>query len=137
MVANPEMPHDPRARWIERVRIVPKPWGHELVFADVLGAFSGKELHVRAGQSLSMQYHEHKEEVIAVREGRILLEIGPALDQLDRVELVTGDSVHISPGTIHRTNAIEDSVLLEASTHFPDDVVRLDDLYGREGTSAA
>jgi mannose-6-phosphate isomerase len=126
-----------RERWVRSVRIVPKPWGHELIFADVAGAFSGKELHVRAGQSLSMQYHEHKEEVIAVREGRVLLEIGPSLDKLDRVELATGDSVRISPGTIHRTNAIEDSVLLEASTYHPDDVVRLNDLYGREGTSSA
>ena len=137
MAATPEMSDGPRARWLDRVRIVPKPWGHELIFADVPGAFTGKELHVRAGQSLSMQYHEHKEEVIAVREGRILLEIGPALDQLDRVELAVGDSVHISPGTIHRTSAIEDSVLLEASTYNPEDVVRLGDLYGREGTSAA
>ena len=128
---------DVRSRWVRPVRIVPKPWGHELIFADVPGAFTGKELHVRAGQSLSMQYHEHKEEVLAVREGRILLEIGPSLEQLDRLELTTGDSVRIAPGTIHRTNAIEDSVLLEASTHFPDDVVRLNDLYGREGTSAA
>jgi mannose-6-phosphate isomerase len=126
-----------RERWVSRVRIVPKPWGHELIFADVPGAFTGKELHVRAGQSLSMQYHERKEEVLAVREGRILLEIGPTLGQLDRVELSTGDSVRIAPGTVHRTNAIEDSVLLEASTYNPDDVVRLNDLYGREGTSAA
>ncbi|MEO9174020.1 MAG: hypothetical protein ABI317_00815, partial [Gaiellales bacterium] len=66
---------DVHARWVSPVRIVPKPWGHELIFADLPGAFTGKELHVRAGQSLSMQYHEHKEEVIAVREGRILLEI--------------------------------------------------------------
>jgi mannose-6-phosphate isomerase len=126
-----------RARWVRPVRIVPKPWGHELIFADVPGAFTGKELHVRAGQSLSMQFHEHKEEVLAVREGRILLEIGPSPEQLDRLELTTGDSVRIAPGTIHRTNAIEDSVVLEASTHFPDDVVRLNDLYGREGTSSA
>jgi mannose-6-phosphate isomerase len=137
MAANPEIADDARNRWIGRVVIVPKPWGHELVFADVPGAFSGKELHVRAGQSLSMQYHEHKDEVLAVREGRILLEIGPSLEQLDRIELAPGDSVHIAPGTIHRTNAIEDSILLEASTYNPDDVVRLDDLYGREGTSAA
>ncbi|HEY1479149.1 MAG TPA: cupin domain-containing protein, partial [Gaiellales bacterium] len=114
-----------------------KPWGHELIFADVPGRFTGKELHVRAGQSLSLQYHEHKEEVIAVREGRILLEIGSSAESLDRIELVAGDSVHIAPGVIHRTNAIDDSILLEASTHFPDDVVRLTDRYGREGTSAA
>jgi mannose-6-phosphate isomerase len=127
---------DARTRWVSAARTVPKPWGHELIFADVPGGFTGKELHVRAGQSLSLQYHEHKEEVLAVRSGRIQLEIGPTLDALDRVELVPGDSVHIRPGMIHRTTAIDDSVVLEASTYQPEDVVRIDDMYGREGTSA-
>jgi mannose-6-phosphate isomerase len=127
---------EPRKRWVQETRIVPKPWGHEMIFADVPGSFSGKELHVRAGQSLSLQYHEHKEEVLAIRSGRVLLEIGPSLDQLDRVELLPGDSVHVRPGMIHRTNALEDSVVLEASTYNPEDVIRLDDRYGREGTSA-
>jgi mannose-6-phosphate isomerase len=126
-----------RERWVTSTRIVPKPWGHELIFADVPGAFSGKELHVRAGESLSLQYHVEKEEVIAVREGRVLIEVGHAADALDRVELGVGDSIRIAPGVIHRTSAIEDSILLEASTHHPDDVVRLTDAYGREGTSAA
>jgi mannose-6-phosphate isomerase len=130
------MTDEPHARWVRETRIVPKPWGHEMIFADVPGLFSGKELHVRAGQSLSLQYHEHKEEMLAVRSGRVLLEIGPSLAELDRVELAPGDSVHIRPGIIHRTNAIEDSVVLEASTYHPDDVIRLDDRYGREGTSA-
>jgi mannose-6-phosphate isomerase len=127
---------EPRKRWVQMTRIVPKPWGHEMIFADVPGSFSGKELHVRAGQSLSLQYHEYKDEVLAVRSGRVLLEIGPSLDALDRIELAAGDSVHVRPGILHRTNAIEDSVVLEASTHYPDDVVRIDDRYGREGTSA-
>ena len=134
MAAEPTSSSD---RWLSTTRIVPKPWGHELIFADVPGAFTGKELHVRAGESLSLQYHVEKEEVIAVREGRIMVEIGHAADALDRVELGVGDSIHITPGIIHRTNAIEDSILLEASTYFPEDVVRLTDAYGREGTSAA
>jgi mannose-6-phosphate isomerase len=125
-----------RARWIRATQTVTKPWGHELIFANVPSGFTGKELHVRAGQSLSMQYHVYKEEVLAVRSGRIQLEIGPSADALDRIELVPGDTVHIRPGTVHRTTALEDSVLLEASTYHPDDVVRLDDLYGRAGTSA-
>jgi len=125
-----------RERWVRATQTVTKPWGHELIFANVPGGFTGKELHVRGGQSLSMQYHEYKEEVLAVRSGRIQLEIGPSAEKLDRIELLPGDTVHIRPGTVHRTTALEDSVLLEASTYNPDDVVRLDDLYGREGTSA-
>ena len=136
MAADPST-ETSRDRWLSSTRIVPKPWGHELIFADVPGAFSGKELHVRAGESLSLQYHVEKEEVIAVREGRIAVEVGDSADALERVELGVGDSIHITPGIIHRTNAIEDSILLEASTYFPDDVVRLQDSYGREGTTAA
>jgi mannose-6-phosphate isomerase len=125
-----------RSRWVRETQTVAKPWGHELIFANVPGGFTGKELHVRAGQSLSMQYHERKEEVLAVRSGRIQLEIGESVEQLDRIELTPGESVQIPPGLVHRTTALEDSVVLEASTYHPDDVVRLDDMYGREGTSA-
>jgi mannose-6-phosphate isomerase len=123
-------------RWVRATQIVDKPWGHEFIFANVPGGFTGKELHVRAGQSLSLQYHERKEEVLAVRSGRIQLEIGESVEQLDRIELTPGESVRIPPGLVHRTTALEDSVVLEASTYHPDDVVRLDDMYGREGTSA-
>jgi mannose-6-phosphate isomerase len=136
VTAKAETTEVARARWVGATQTVTKPWGHELIFANVPGGFMGKELHVRAGQSLSMQYHERKEEVLAVRSGRIQLEIGPSADALDRIELLPGDSVHIRPGTVHRTTALEDSVLLEASTYNPDDVVRLDDLYGRAGTRA-
>jgi mannose-6-phosphate isomerase len=83
-----------------------------------------------------MQYHERKEEVLAVRSGRIQLEIGESVEQLEIIELTPGESVQIPPGLVHRTTALEDSVVLEASTYHPDDVVRLDDMYGREGTSA-
>jgi mannose-6-phosphate isomerase len=126
-----------RERWVRETQTVAKPWGHEMIFANVPGAFTGKELHVRAGQSLSLQYHEQKEEMLAVRSGRIQLEIGPSADELDRIVLGPGESVHIEPGVVHRTTAIEDSVVLEASTYNPDDVVRLGDMYGREGTTAA
>jgi mannose-6-phosphate isomerase len=126
----------PRERWVRETQTVAKPWGHEMIFANVPGAFTGKELHVRAGQSLSLQYHEQKEEMLAVRSGRIQLEIGPSADELDRIVLGPGESVHIEPGVVHRTTAIEDSVVLEASTYNPDDVVRLGDMYGREGTTA-
>jgi mannose-6-phosphate isomerase len=126
-----------RERWVRETQTVAKPWGHELIFANVPGAFTGKELHVRAGQSLSLQYHEQKEEMLAVRSGRIQLEIGPSVDELDRIVLGPGETVHIEPGVVHRTTALEDSVVLEASTYNPDDVVRLGDMYGREGTTAA
>jgi mannose-6-phosphate isomerase-like protein (cupin superfamily) len=136
MTARADTSDTARDRWVRTTETVLKPWGHELIFANVPGAFTGKELHVRAGQSLSMQYHERKEEVLAVRSGRIRLEIGESAGDLHRVELLPGDSVHIEPGLVHRTTALEDSVVLEASTYHPDDVVRLDDMYGREGTSA-
>jgi mannose-6-phosphate isomerase-like protein (cupin superfamily) len=136
MTTGSDMSETARARWVRETQTVVKPWGHELIFANVPGAFTGKELHVRAGQSLSMQYHEQKEEVLAVRSGRIRLEIGPSVDELELIELTPGDSVQIEPGMVHRTTAIEDSVVLEASSYHPDDVVRLDDMYGREGTSA-
>jgi len=115
---------------------VPKPWGHEEIFARVPGGFAGKALHVREGFALSLQYHERKDEVIALQSGAIRLEIGTSMDALEVVQLQPGDSVHVAPGTIHRMTAIVDSVLLEASTDDLDDVVRLDDRYGREGTSA-
>jgi mannose-6-phosphate isomerase-like protein (cupin superfamily) len=126
-----------RERWVRETQTVAKPWGHEMIFANVPGAFTGKELHVRAGHSLSLQYHEYKDEMLAVRSGRIQLEIGPSADELDRIELGPGESVHIEPGVVHRTTALEDSIVLEASTYNPDDVVRLGDMYGREGTTAA
>jgi mannose-6-phosphate isomerase len=136
MNAKADISTSARERLVARTQIVDKPWGHEMIFANVPGAFTGKELHVRAGQSLSMQYHERKEEVLAVRSGRIQIEIGPTADALDRLVLVPGDCIQIEPGMVHRTTALEDSVVLEASTYNPDDVVRLDDMYGREGTSA-
>jgi mannose-6-phosphate isomerase-like protein (cupin superfamily) len=126
-----------RERWVRETQTVAKPWGHEMIFANVPGAFTGKELHVRAGHSLSLQYHEYKDEMLAVRSGRIQLEIGLSADELDRIELGPGESVHIEPGVVHRTTALEDSIVLEASTYNPDDVVRLGDMYGREGTTAA
>jgi mannose-6-phosphate isomerase len=120
---------------VTATQVVPKPWGHEEIFALVPGKFCGKSLHIVAGQALSLQYHVTKEEVIAVHAGRVLLEIGMYAATLTVVEMHPGDTVHIAPGVCHRVTAIEDSVLLEASTTELTDVVRLDDRYGREGTS--
>jgi mannose-6-phosphate isomerase-like protein (cupin superfamily) len=125
-----------RERWVSPSRKVQKPWGHEEIFALVDGKFCGKALFIKAGHALSLQYHERKEETIAVQSGRVLFEVGPDADSLDAFEIRPGDTIHVMPGTLHRMTAIEDSVLLEASTTEIDDVVRLDDRYGRTGTSA-
>ena len=128
---------DPKARWVEPVARVDKPWGHEEVFALVEGRYCGKALHVTAGHALSLQYHERKDEVIALQSGRARLEVGESEDALDDFELAPGERVHLRPGVRHRITALTDVVLLEASTTELDDVVRLEDRYGREGTSTA
>ncbi len=127
---------DGRSRWVEPVSRVDKPWGHEEVFALVEGRYCGKALHVTAGHALSLQYHERKDEVIAVQSGRATLEVGESEDALETVELEPGERVHLPAGVRHRITAVTDVVLLEASTTELDDVVRLEDRYGREGTSA-
>jgi mannose-6-phosphate isomerase-like protein (cupin superfamily) len=118
---------------------VDKPWGHEQIFAVVEGQYVGKLLTVRAGESLSLQYHDHKDETIALVSGRAELDLGEAADSLRRVPLEVGTSVHVPPGLLHRLRALDDSVLVEASTADPgwrEDVVRIEDRYGRHGTSA-
>ena len=85
---------------------------------------------------LSLQYHEVKDEAWLVQEGRASLELGEVGDELETIEIVPGDALRYRPGTVHRVTAIEDTTILEVSTPHLDDVVRLEDLYGREGTSA-
>ncbi|MBA2624196.1 MAG: cupin domain-containing protein [Acidimicrobiia bacterium] len=121
---------------MEPVRRVDKPWGHEELFALVEGRYCGKALHVSEGQALSLQYHERKDEVIAVQSGRVRFEVGPTEAELEAFDLGPGESVHLEPGVRHRVTALVDAVLLEASTTELDDVVRLEDRYGRKGTSA-
>lgn len=116
-----------------------KPWGHELIFAAVAGKYIGKVIHVNAGQSLSLQYHKEKEETISVMSGEALVQYGPSADQLTDRRFVAGDTIHIPAGVLHRITAISDIDFAEASTAYPgwrDDVVRLEDRYGRSGTSA-
>ncbi|MGW1679725.1 cupin domain-containing protein [Saccharopolyspora sp. NPDC002376] len=124
---------------IAAVLRVDKPWGHEEIFAIAEGRYVGKVLHVRADHSLSLQYHREKEETVAVQAGRVRLEIGPSSTDLVAAELVAGQSVHIPPNVLHRITAISDAVLLEASTagqSWREDVVRLEDCYGRADTTA-
>ena len=118
---------------------VDKPWGHEQIFAVVEGRYVGKVLTVTAGESLSLQYHEQKDETIALVSGRAELDLGTSADSLRNIALEVGTSVHVPPGLLHRLRALDDSVLVEASTADPgwrEDVVRLEDRYGRDGTSA-
>jgi len=124
-----------KSRYAVEPRRVEKPWGWELVWAEA-DAYVGKLLFVRAGQALSLQYHEVKDESWLVREGRATLELGEVGGELERIEITAGDAFRYRPGTVHRVAALEETLILEVSTPQLDDVVRLDDLYGREGTSA-
>jgi len=112
---------------------VEKPWGYELIWART-DDYVGKILHINAGHALSYQYHRRKEETIYVLRGTLTLHISES-DAPPRVlELTTGQSFHIAPGLRHRFEARADVDLLEASTCELDDVVRLEDRYGRAGS---
>ena len=125
-----------KSDWVSAVRRVDKPWGHEEIFALVDGKFCGKAIHVSEGHALSLQYHERKEETISVQSGRLRVEVGHDEQALEEFELTPGESIHLRPGVRHRVTAVEDTVMLEASTTELDDVVRLEDRYGRSGTNA-
>ena len=116
-------------------RRVEKPWGWELIWAET-ESYVGKLLFVRAGQSLSLQYHEVKDEAWLVQQGRASLELGEVGGELETLEISEGDAFRYRPGTVHRVTALEDTTILEVSTPHLDDVVRVEDRYGREGTSA-
>ncbi|HVC87461.1 MAG TPA: hypothetical protein VNC40_08550 [Gaiellaceae bacterium] len=127
----------PLEPWTFDVRQVEKPWGYELIWA-LTDVYCGKVLFVKAGHSLSLQYHERKDESWLVQSGRARLELGAVgAAVLTEEEIVAGAAFHYAPGTVHRVTAIEDTTILEVSTPQLDDVVRLEDAYGREGTSAA
>ncbi len=117
-------------------RFVEKPWGGEEVFAET-ERYVGKILTVRAGQALSLQYHVSKDETMRVLEGSCELHLGrgPGSHNLDVAVLGPGDVRHIGPGFLHRLVALTDVRILEVSTPGLDDVVRLEDRYGRAGTS--
>ena len=121
--------------WAFEPRNVEKPWGHELIWAET-ERYVGKLLFLKAGESLSLQFHRVKDESWLVQEGRAKLELGSAGDaMLDEEVVAAGATFHFRPGTVHRVTAIEDTTILEVSTPELDDVVRLEDRYGREGTS--
>ncbi len=118
------------------VRVVPKPWGHETIWANT-DLYVGKILHIKAGHALSIQYHNTKDETVHLLSGEIIYRVqrGSGPDELEDVRLRTGESFRITPHTVHQMEAVTDCDLLEASTAHLDDVVRLKDRYGREGTS--
>ena len=117
-------------------RKVEKPWGYELWWA-LTDRYAGKLLHLKRGESLSLQYHNVKDETILLQSGRLLFETRPAGEagELRRIEMKPGDVFHITPGVLHRMTGIEDCDIVEVSTPELDDVVRLEDRYGRAGTS--
>jgi len=114
---------------------VPKPWGHETIWAHS-DRYVGKILHINAGQELSVQYHNRKDETVYLLSGEISYRVQSKGDVLDDVRLKIGESFRTTPGTIHQMVAVTDCDVLEVSTPELDDVVRLSDKYGREGTSA-
>ena len=122
-------------RWGFEVRKVEKPWGHELIWA-LSETYCGKVLFVKAGAALSLQFHKEKDESWLVQSGRARLELGEVGQKVLNEEVISaGAAFRYRPGTVHRVTAIEDTTILEVSTPHLDDVVRLEDLYGREGTS--
>ena len=112
---------------------VDKPWGHELIWA-VSDSYAGKILFVKAGESLSLQFHKVKDEAWYILEGRAKLELGAAGERMLNSEVIApGAAFRFPPGTVHRLTAVEDTTILEVSTPQLDDVVRLEDRYGRTG----
>jgi mannose-6-phosphate isomerase len=122
-------------RFAVEPRRVDKPWGYELIWA-LTNVYCGKVLFVRAGHSLSLQFHREKDEAWYIQSGRAKLELGQAGERALSEEVISaGACFHYPPGTVHRLTALEDTTVLEVSTPHLDDVVRLDDEYGRAGTT--
>lgn len=117
-------------RVVEEPKRVEKPWGHEVWWAQT-DCYAGKLLIVNAGHSLSLQYHREKDETSYLLSGRLRLVQGETADSLGEREVEPGQAWRNEPGAVHSIEALEDSVVLEVSTPHLDDVVRLQDRYGR------
>lgn len=109
---------------------VEKPWGYELRWA-ITDRYAGKILHINKGEALSLQFHERKDEFQYVMKGVVDMEVGGPTGGLTKHRMEVGDTLHITPGTRHRLTAVEDTDIFEVSTPEIDDVVRLEDRYGR------
>ncbi len=117
----------------EKPKRVEKPWGYELWWGKT-DRYVGKLLHVKAGAQLSLQYHVRKDETIHLWSGEMVLVLGSAGGgDLAEHPMRPGDSYHVRPGTVHRMRAVTDCDVLEVSTPEVEDVVRLEDDYGRKG----
>ena len=122
-------------RWAFEPRRVEKPWGWELIWAHA-DTYVGKVLFVRAGHSLSLQFHREKDESWYVESGRAKLELGETGKAVLNTEVISaGACFRYRPGTVHRVTALEDTTIIEVSTPQLEDVVRLEDKYGRAGTN--
>lgn len=116
------------------IKTVPKPWGHETIWA-LTDAYVGKILHITAGHALSVQYHNVKDETVYLLSGKLIYRVWDG-ETPREVGLEIGQAFRITPKTVHQMEAVTDCDILEVSTPHLDDVVRLQDRYGREGTSA-
>lgn len=114
---------------------VEKPWGYEIWYAWT-DEYVGKIIHVNKGGKLSLQYHDHKDETSYLLKGKLLLTKGATQDALTVTEIGEGHQWRNKPGEIHTIEGVEDSDVLEVSTPFLEDVIRLEDSYGRKGTNA-
>jgi mannose-6-phosphate isomerase len=120
----------------ESAKRVDKPWGYEIWWART-DRYVGKLLHINKGESLSLQYHNVKDETILVQSGTLLFETGSKDNpkELTKHEMKPGDLFHIRPHTVHRMTGVTDVDIVEVSTPELEDVVRLEDRYGRAGTN--
>ena len=121
-------------RFAVDVKRVEKPWGYELLYATT-ELYCGKVIFIRSGEQLSLQFHKKKDETIFVQLGRMELEIGEPGKPVDTEVVGPGRAFRLRPGTVHRMRALEDTTVLEVSTPELDDVVRLEDRYGRADTA--
>ena len=115
---------------------IEKPWGYEILI-EHNDSYVLKELKMNKGHKCSIQYHERKKETVYVLNGKLKVYLGDDIDHLDEIIMKPKDTLTVKPYKVHRMEAVEDSIYLEASTPELDDVVRLQDEYGREGTSTA
>jgi mannose-6-phosphate isomerase-like protein (cupin superfamily) len=121
---------------LEQPRRVEKPWGYEIIWAET-DAYVGKILHINAGEALSLQFHERKDETICVLKGEMRFLAGDSAETLVEYHMKENDRFHTTPGTVHRMIAVTDCDILEASTPHLEDVVRLEDRYGRTPSQGA
>ena len=121
---------------LESPRRIEKPWGYELIWAET-DEYAGKILHVTAGEALSLQYHEVKDETLFLLKGCLLLQAGESANALIDYRMLEGQSFHMPTGTVHRMIAETDCDVLEVSTPHLGDVVRLKDRYGRVASTPA